>query len=283
VCFVIRKALPAGGLVNVGSVALLGFPTDANSAYRRGAKKAPPLIRAELFSEAANMFSESVLDLKAAGVLEDVGDVELREDESDLAAVETAVGELLRRGLRVQSLGGDQSVTYPILRAFARWFPDLSVVHLDARPDLYPSFEGNHYSNACTFSRVLEAMPVKKLVQVGIRTMSRKQQEVVDRYGVSLFYAWEFERAYSVLPAGPVYVSVDVNALDPAFAPGVSHREPGGLSVRDALGILKAIPGTIVGADVVEYNPDQDVDGLTASVAATFTREFIARMAQERT
>ncbi len=267
--------------VKGGSVALLGFPTDVNSAYLRGAVKAPPLIRQELFSEAGNMFSESVLDLRAEGVLEDNSDVPLREDESDIATIEEIVGEQLRKGMRVQSLGGDQSVTYPILRAFARRFPDLSIVHFDARPDLYPSFEGNYYSNACTFARVLESMPVKRLVQIGIRTMSRKQLEVVEKYGVHVYYAWEFERARADLPTGPVYLSVDINVLDPAFAPGVSHREPGGLSVRDTLAVIKGIPGTIVGADVVEYNPERDVDGLTAAVAAKFTRELIWRMAEE--
>ena len=81
------------------------------------------------------------------------------------------------------------------------------------------------------------------------------------------------------MPRGDVYVSLDLDGLDPAFAPGVSHREPGGLTVRDVLELVKAIPGTIVGADVVEYNPEQDINGVTASVAAKFAREFIGLMA----
>ncbi len=80
------------------------------------------------------------------------------------------------------------------------------------------------------------------------------------------------------MPAGPVYVTLDLDGLDPAFAPGVSHREPGGLSVRDVLDTVAAIPGTVVGADGVELTPDRDVDGLTAAVAAKFAREFVARM-----
>ncbi len=263
-------------------LALLGLPTDVNSAYLRGASKAPPLIRQELYSEAGNMFSESILDLIAAGALEDLGNIALCEDETDLRTIEDAVSEQLKRGRWVQSLGGDQSVSFPILSAYARRFPDLSIVHFDARPDLYSSFEGNRDSNASSLARVLEAIPVRKLVQIGIRTTSRKQQELAERYGVAVFYAWEIEQARAALPGGPVYVTVDMNVLDPAFAPGVSHREPGGLSVRETLGLLKAIPGTIVGADVVEYNPEHDVDGLTASVAAKFTRELIERMLAEQ-
>jgi arginase len=264
--------------VNDGTVALLGFPTDVNAASLRGAVKAPLLIRQELYSEAGNMFSESLLDLKASGELEDDGDVALSEDERDVQTIENAIAEQLGRGRKVQSLGGDQSITYPILRAFTRWYPGLSVVHLDARPDLYPSFEGNPFSDASSLARVVETIPVKRLVQIGIRTTSRKQKEMMERYGVSTFYAWSIEQARSALPDGPVYVSMDVGVLDPAFAPGVSHREPGGLSVREALGIIKAIPGFVVGADVVGYNPERDVDGLTALVAAKFARVFIERM-----
>jgi arginase len=267
--------------VNGRTLALLGLPTDVNSAYLRGAAKAPPLIRQELYSESGNMFSESIIELIASGALEDQGNMALREDESDLRRIEDAVAEQLKRGRRVQALGGDQSVSYPILRAYARWFPELSIVHFDARPDLYSSFEGNRDSNASSLARVLETIPIKRLVQIGIRTTSHKQQELAERHGVSVFYAWEIEKAGAALPDGPVYVTIDINVLDPAFAPGVSHREPGGLSVRETLGLLKAIPGTIVGADVVEYNPEHDVDGLTASVAAKFARELIERMLAE--
>jgi arginase family enzyme len=85
--------------------------------------------------------------------------------------------------------------------------------------------------------------------------------------------------AYEKLKAaGPVYISFDMDALDPAFAPGVSHREPGGMSVREAIAHLHAIQGEIVGADVVEYNPVQDLDGITATVAAKLVKEILGKM-----
>ncbi|HKE37797.1 MAG TPA: arginase family protein, partial [Candidatus Baltobacteraceae bacterium] len=88
----------------------------------------------------------------------------------------------------------------------------------------------------------------------------------------------ELEEARRNLPGGDVYVTLDLDGIDPAFAPGVSHREPGGLTVRDVLRLVSAIPGNVVGADVVELNPDCDVDGLTAAVAAKFAREFLGRL-----
>ncbi len=153
-----------------------------------------------------------------------------------------------------------------------------SIVHFDAHPDLYPVFQKNRFSHACPFARILEDIPGVQLVQIGIRTMTPKQREVADRYGVRVFGPCELDAARAALPAGPVYVTVDMDGLDPAFAPGVSHREPGGLSTRDVLAAVAAIPGRVVGADVVEFNPDQDVHGMTASVAAKFVKEFTARM-----
>ena len=117
-----------------------------------------------------------------------------------------------------------------------------------------------------------------RLVQVGIRTMTGHQRDQAARFGVDVIdmRAWTAGRRPEV--TGPVYVTIDADGLDPAFAPGVSHREPGGLSARDVIGIVQALPRPIVGADVVEVNPLQDVGGTTAVVAAKLVRELIARM-----
>jgi arginase len=260
------------------TVALLGLPTDRNSSFLRGPAKAPARIRAEMWSEGGNTYAESGLNLRGAGVLEDAGDAELREDDGDVERITDAVAALLRAGKRVVSLGGDHSVTFPILKAYAAAFPQISIVHVDAHPDLYPSFAGNPLSHASPFARILEHGGVGRLVQIGIRTMTPPQRAVADRYGVAVFGAWELEAARAALPPGPAYVTLDLDGLDPAFSPGVSHREPGGLSVRDVLGLVRSIAGPVVGADVVEYNPDRDVDGVTAAVAAKFAREFAARV-----
>ena len=259
-------------------LALIGFPTDSNSSYLRGAAQAPAAIRAEFLGEAGNPYAESGVSLRAPGLFTDVGDAPMREDATDRETIERAIEEQLELGRRVVSLGGDHSITYPIMRAYTKRFPGLTIVHFDAHPDMYPSFQGNPYSHASPFARILEDTAVCGLVQIGIRTMTPPQKEVADAYGVRVFNAWELDQARSVLPSGPVYISLDLDALDPAFAPGVSHREPGGLSVRDVLELVKQIPGDVVGADVVEYNPMQDVGSVTAAVAAKFVKEFIARM-----
>jgi arginase len=259
-------------------VTLVGIPTDRNSSYLRGPAKAPPLIRAALWSSAGNSFTESGLDLRADGVMADGGDVAVTESDADVEAIDLRITAELSAGARVLSLGGDHSITYPIVRAYARAFAGLRIVHIDAHPDLYPEFQGNRLSHACPFARILEETSVSGLVQIGIRTMSDPQRAVAQRHGVRVFEPARLADVYAALPTGPVYVSLDLDGLDPAFAPGVSHREPGGLTVREALDIMRRIPGIVVGADIVELNPDEDVRGITAAVAAKFAKEFVDRL-----
>ena len=262
---------------------LAGFPTDANSSFERGAAKAPSPIRKAMWSEAGNPYAENGLRLARGSSVIDAGDAPLRNDADESAVIGAFVAELLEKGSRIVSLGGDHSITFPIVRAYALKYPQISIVHFDAHPDLYPSFDGNPYSHASPFARILESVDVAALVQIGIRTMSPPQREVVERYGVAVFGPDDVAGAIAALPGGPVYVTIDLDGLDPAFAPGVSHREPGGLSVRDVLRTIVAIPGQVVGGDVVEYNPDRDVDGLTAQVGAKLARELLARILADAT
>jgi arginase len=212
------------------------------------------------------------------GVLDDAGDLALRDGPQSRATIEREVRLVAASGRPPILLGGDHSVTYPILRAIGPLHPGLTVLHIDAHADLYDEFEGDRYSHACPFARVMEEKLAAHLVQVGIRTLTGDQQAQAVRFGVEVIdmRAW----ADGARPAigGPVYISLDLDGLDPAFAPGVSHREPGGLSVRDVLSIFSALNGPIVGADVVEYNPAQDMGGLTALVAAKFVKELSGLM-----
>jgi arginase family enzyme len=143
---------------------------------------------------------------------------------------------------------------------------------------LYEEFEGNRLSHACPFARIMEAGLAKRLVQVGIRTLNRHQREQAARFGVEVVEMSGLPAYEKLKAAGPAYITFDMDALDPAFAPGVSHREPGGMSVREAIAHLHAVEGEIVGADLVEYNPVQDVAGMTGTVAAKILKEILGKM-----
>jgi arginase len=263
------------------TVSLIGVPTDRNSSYLRGPAKAPPCIRAALRSEMGNPATELGGELDADIALADEGDLALSESAEDDALIEAAVARSLAAGRAPLLLGGDHSITLPSLRAFARVYPRLSILHIDAHPDLYHELLGNPRSHASPFARILEERLVDRLVQVGIRTMNAHQRQQVARFGVEVVGMRDFAPDKVPPLTGPLYVSIDLDGLDPAFAPGVSHHEPGGLSVRQVLDVLARLPpGEVVGGDVVELNPDRDLNGMTAVVAAKLAKELAALLAQ---
>ena len=261
---------------------LLGVPLDVNSSYLRGPAGAPPKVREALRTDASNQWSELGIDVGANSEFEDAGDLQLgnsREQiEQDFAEIERALAELLKKDERPVSLGGDHSVTYPILKAFATRYAELTIVHFDAHPDLYDEFDGSRVSHACPFARIMEEQLAKRLVQIGIRTLNRHQREQAEKFDVEILQMSSLP-AYDLLKIrGPVYISFDMDVLDPAFAPGISHHEPGGMTVREAIAHLHAIEGTIVGADIVEYNPARDIGGMTATVAAKILKEILGKI-----
>lgn len=261
------------------SISLLGIPFDANSSCLRGSALAPLLIRAALKSDSSNLFAENGLDLGAPGLVHDVGDLTLAENsEQAFAAIENAVDKTLQSGYPLISLGGDHSVTFPIVRGFHRHFPDLTILHFDAHPDLYHDFEGNPHSHASPFARIMEGGFARRLVQVGIRTMNSHQKEQAAKLGVEVISMRNLDRFAGLRLDDPLYISFDLDVLDPAFAPGVSHHEPGGLSAREALTFIQSVQARIAGADIVEYNPVRDRDNVTAMVAAKVLKEIAAGM-----
>ncbi len=260
-----------------GTPVLLGIPFDANSSWLRGAAGAPPIIRVALTSDASNSWTETGVDLSAEGAYCDAGDLKFTFQEP-FAAIEAKVRELLDKNLRPVSLGGDHSITLPIMRAFATHIPDLTIIHFDAHPDLYDELEGNRLSRACPFARIMEERAAKRLIQIGIRTMTGHQREQAKRFGVEVIEMRQLPALDRMKVEGPIYISFDMDALDPAFAPGISHREPGGMSVREAITHLHAITGKIVGADLVEFNPAQDSTQITATVAAKLLKEILGKM-----
>ena len=271
------------------TVALLGVPYDAGSSYLRGPAEAPPLLRRALVSDASNLWTENGTDLGASGALFDAGDVALAPDQTGDDAgfaevrqsIEAAVEGVLARGYRPLVLGGDHSITYPVLRALRRAHPRLSILHIDAHPDLYDTFDGRRFSHACPFARILDEGLADHLTQVGIRTLNGHQRAQAERFGVGIVDMPAWVRAGGRLDLHfdtPVYLSLDLDALDPAYAPGVSHHEAGGLTVREVVGLIQGLNAPLIGADVVEYNPRRDVMEVTAAAGAKLMKELAARM-----
>ncbi|HEX8238939.1 MAG TPA: agmatinase family protein [Allosphingosinicella sp.] len=255
---------------------LIGAPTDRHSSFLRGAASAPPLIRAALHSDHGNMAAESGPELGVDIRLSDAGDLPLAEADGDDALIAGAVAKAAADGAVPFILGGDHSVTLPILEALTAAQGPIDILHFDAHPDLYDDFGGNPRSHASPFARIMERGLARRLVQVGIRTLNRHCREQAERFGVEMVEMRHFAPRSVPVPAGPLYISIDLDGFDPAFAPGVSHHEPGGLSVRDVLAVLDRVRAPIVGADIVEYNPRRDLNGVTAVLAAKLVKEVAA-------
>ncbi len=261
-----------------GMVTVVGVPSDENSSFMRGAALAPPRIREALHSDATNLCAENGIDLGAEARWRDLGDLELGQGAAAFQQIETAIGSLLDRGVYVLALGGDHAITYPILRAYGAKYDHLNVLQLDAHPDLYDEYQGNRFSHACPFARIMEEKLVSRLVQVGIRTMNPHQRAQAERFGVEVIDMRQWAPGLKLEFEGPLYLSLDLDVLDPVFAPGISHREPGGLSTRELLGLLQGVQGPIVGADIVELNPERDPMGIASLAAAKILKEIVARM-----
>jgi agmatinase len=253
---------------------LLGIPHDDNSSFMKGPAEAPPLIRAQLQCDAYSEFSETGVNICAEGRIVDHGDLQFDGNSDPWALIEANVARVMESGDPLICLGGDHAITHPIMRAVRRRHSKLTILHFDAHPDIYHAFQGNPRSHASPFARIMEEHLADRLIQVGLRSVNDHQREQLERFGVEAIEAARCDQDLRINLTTPVYLSLDIDALDPAYAPGVSHREPGGLSSRQVINWIHRIDQPIVGADIVEYNPRCDISNLTAIVAAKFLKEI---------
>jgi agmatinase len=255
---------------------LIGLPTDINSSFERGAAGAPAAIRQALWSERGNASTESGLEIGIDINLVDDGDLVLTD--KDVAGDDRSIMDAISAAPIPLLLGGDHAVTYPIVAAIAAQHGPVNILHFDAHPDLYADFEGNPRSHASPFARIMEGGHARRLVQVGIRTLTRHCREQADKFGVEILPMAGFDVSQVPILEGPLYISIDIDGIDPSEAPGVSHPEPGGLRLREVLAAIHKQTASIVGADIVELNPNRDVGSVTAILAAKLVRELAARI-----
>lgn len=260
-------------------LAVIGVPFDEKSSYLRGAAGGPRAIREVSTGKCYCAYAENGVNLEEDTVLVDLGDVDTSGDpDKTFALIEKAVAAVLKKGAAPIILGGDHSVTYPVVKAFAAKFGRLDILHFDAHPDLYPELYGDRLSHACPFARILEDGLAANLVQVGVRAVTGGHRETAARHKVRMFEMKDLTGPLRLSFDNPLYVSFDLDALDPAFAPGVSHHEPGGLTTRQALAVIQDLQARVVGLDIVELNPERDVSSITAAAAFKILKEVAAKI-----
>ena len=259
-------------------VSVLGVPFDAYSSFLKGPAKAPSVFFDLLSNGSANSSTELGIDLKKHPHIEFIESITWLEDDQAFAVIENTVSQIVEGGRKPLVIGGDHSITYPVLKGVAAKHDNVTILHFDAHPDLYDEFKGNRYSHACPFARIMESNLASRLVQVGIRTLNAHQREQAQRFNVEVHEMRHWQGPEQLDIKEPVYISIDIDALDTAFAPGVSHLEPGGMSVRQILDVIHSLDVPIIGADIVELNPTRDINNMTAMVAIKLYKELCGKM-----
>lgn len=260
-------------------VAILSIPIDFNASFSFGAANGPAVILESLQHGSLNKSCENSeqIHLQENVTIEQA--LTTCDSNNFVSSIESYVSEQLQKGIKPLVLGGDHSISYPVIKAIHQRFGQMTIIHLDAHSDLYHEYKGNPYSNACPFARVMENKLANNLYQYGVRTLTEHQREQAKKFNVQINEMRDWPTNLPEID-GPVYLSIDVDAIDPAFAPGVSHKEPGGLTTREVINIIHQLKGNLVGADIVEFNPTYDIANQTAYVAAKLAKECIGKLLQ---
>ncbi len=264
-------------MMKTANVHVIGIPWDEKSSFMRGCGDAPGKIWDAFNCDSANRYAENGHDLGADENFTFTGTVELSPGDRVIDELSDCASEQVAGGISPLFLGGDHAITYPLVKGVTSRYRNLNILHFDAHPDLYDQLDGDKYSHACPFARIMENGLAKRLVSVGIRTMNQHQKDQAERFGVEIIDMKCFDPAMILEFDGPVYLSLDLDVLDPAYAPGISHHEPGGLTTRELIRVIQNVRGELVAADIVEYNPQRDIQNVTAMVAAKLMKEIAAR------
>ncbi len=266
---------------------ICGAPFDGTSCFRRGSNLAPREMRNNSYNfEAYSSFYD--IDLSEVNV-HDAGDLEVAQDiDSTLDLISAHANKFVTDGKIPVMLGGEHSMTLPFAKACKKKYGDLGFVVLDAHMDMRQEYEGEINSHACISRHIYEEV-TQKYASIGIRSGAREEYEYVREKRIKVFsaddvFSMGIEKVIGEIRediSGPVYLSIDVDAIDPAYAPALGTPEPYGLTPRDVRTVISCLAPKIVGFDLVEIAPAYDSGG-TALLGARIVRDFIAASARAR-
>jgi agmatinase len=278
-------------------IAVVGVPFDAGTSFRPGARFGPAHIRESSRLLRPYNPAQDVLPFADQQIV-DAGDIVANPFDiaTALQQIEGGARELLDRAGRLVVLGGDHTIALPMLRAFHRAYGPVAVVHFDAHLDTWDTYFGAPYTHGTPFRRATEEglIDLAAALHIGIRGPLYDELDLIrDRaLGFAVVAADEIdqlhatgvaERIVSRVADRPVYLSIDVDVMDPAFAPGTGTPEAGGLSSRELLGILRGLVGcNIVGTDLVEVAPAYDHANITGVAASHVAYEAVSLMTARR-
>ncbi|HHY34724.1 MAG TPA: agmatinase [Firmicutes bacterium] len=264
---------------------IMGVPLDETTSFRPGARFGPSAAReASQALEDYSLRQRRTLDPK---LYYDAGDLVLPMGnvEEALEVIKRAAGEILSRDKNFLALGGEHLITLPLVEAVAQRHPELVVIHLDAHADLRSRFTGTRYSHGTVMRRVAELLGPGRVYQLGVRSADRGELE--ETRGLTEIHFYKvlepLRTVVSKLDSRPVYLTVDIDVVDPAFAPGTGVPEPGGITSQELLDAVASLQGTnVIAADLVEVAPAYDSTGQTGLLAASIVRECLLLLSHEK-
>lgn len=261
-------------------IAILGIPYDGTASYRPGTRFGPQAIRNEMYgletySPYLNM---DLADYKVC----DIGDIEIPLGNRDavLNQIAAETEEILQDSKKTLALGGEHLVSYPIIKEYHKKYNDLVVIHFDAHTDLREDFFGEKLSHATILKRVHDFLGDNRIYQFGIRSGTKKEFEFAQKHTrLFKFDVTDLPSVIDEIKDNPVYVTLDLDVLDPSIFPGTGTPEAGGITFKeliDAIICMKDL--NIVGADIVELSPHYDSSGVSTAVACKVLRELLLIM-----
>jgi len=252
------------------------------ATYRHGCHKAPEAIRrsSESIETFSPLFWQDLLDAPFS----DLGDIEFKDNriESCLGLIQETVTSVLdKRGMPL-CLGGEHTITLPIIKAMDEGYPDCVVVQLDAHSDLRMDYEGMRLNHASVMRRIAESIGPERIIQIGVRSGTREEFEWMRDHGTFMEWRTLSERLLArTIEGRPVYLTIDIDVLDPACMPATGNPEPGGLFYADLERFLRMMGSfQTVGADVVELNPDLDPFEVGSITTSKIVRELLLLMSK---
>jgi agmatinase len=263
------------------AIALLGLPLDVSASFKPGSKMAPDEVRR--YSRNLETYSPyQRQDLRALKFF-DAGNMEFLSaaSSSNVACIEREAARFLAAGKKILGVGGEHTVSYPLIKALHAKHSDLAVIQLDAHADLRERYDDNPFSHACVMRRVTELIPFSAIFQFGIRSGTRDEFELMEKNRTLCSFDLRSFRVMARRLAGrPVYLTIDIDVFDPSLVSGTGTPEAGGIFFADFLSLLPYLRKlNIVGCDLVELAPEIDPSGVSSAVAALLVRELLLLLA----
>ena len=270
------KFLGANDNLNDAKIVIIGIPFDATSSFRSGSRFAPDSIR--FFSDSIETFSpyfdEDIEEIN----FYDAGNVEVTINNFNFLSdsIKKIVEQYLSKNKKILAVGGEHLISYPMILTYKKFYPELKVIQLDAHTDLRDEYLGEKFSHATVMKRVGEIVGYKNLFQLGIRSGTKDEFNFANKNTNLIKFSLNIENFLDKLKNFPIYLTIDLDVFDSGIFPGTGNPEPNGINFKEFIIFLKQAKDlNIVGADVIELNPEVDKTGISSVLAAEAVRELL--------